>query len=375
MGKLGKNLKNYLQFLYRFQVNQWCVYQDIGRHFCRFALSLALILGVIVFSANDGSAQLTTVGSIGLDQSNCTNGSFDPANLLSVTPATGTSLSYQWASSTFTNIYNATTASRWTQISGQTGLNYDPPAVSQTTYFVRLVRSGTGAWTPSNVVTITLNTPNFIIAASSNSPFCNGGLMNLSATANSFGSNLVTNGDFASGNTGFTSDFANTTGADTSDSNCDRYRIAALPLTSWSNCPDLGHGNVLMANNEGNPNRRAWVQAGVNVVNGTTYTFQVDASSMSWQSLAQLYLTVNGTAVSPVVTLSSPCGWATITGTYTATTTGTVTLAIANQNGSCTGNNYMLDNIRFRANTAAPSGSWSWTGPNSFASLSQNREC
>ena len=106
MGKLGKNLKNYLQFLYRFQVNQWCADQDIGRHFRRCALSLSLILGTIVFSVNDSSAQLLTVGSIGLDQSNCTNGSFDPTILLSVTPATGTSLSYQWASSTFTNVYN-----------------------------------------------------------------------------------------------------------------------------------------------------------------------------------------------------------------------------------------------------------------------------
>ena len=374
MGKLGKNLKNYLQFLYRFHVNQWNAYQYIVRHSRRRTLNLCLILGVIFFSVNNGSAQVLTVGSIGVDQSNCTNGSFDPAILLSITSATGTSLSYQWASSTFTNVYNATTASRWTNISGQTGLNYDPPAVSQTTYFVRLVRSGAGAWTPSNVVTITLNVPSFNITASSNSPSCNGGPINLSATANSYGSNLVTNGDFTAGNTSFTSDFKNIIGGDTTNavSSCNKYRIATLPVTNWSSCPDLGHGNVLLANNNGNPNSRAWIEAGVNVTSGTTYTFQVDASSISWQNFAQLYLTVNGVTVSPIVPLQSPCGWTTITGTYTATSTGTVTLAVANQIGVCTGDDYMLDNIKFRANTSAPSGSWSWTGPNSFASPSQN---
>ena len=370
MSNIKKNLKIFLQyFLYRFYENRSCGSPVTGIHFRRFILGCSLVMTTIIFSVNNSAAQLLTSGTIGIDQTNCTSGTFDPSTISSVSPATGTSITYQWAFSTVNNTYNA---AQWINISGATGLTYDPSAVSKTTYYVRLARSGAGTWSPSNVITVTINSPGFYIDADNNSPSCNGGVMNFTGQAFAYGSNLVTNGDFSGGNSGFSSDFGNTTTRDTADSNCDRYRIASLPVTNWSNCPDVGHGNVLLANNEGNAIRRPWYQAGRSVTAGTTYTFSIKASSISWQNFAQLYLTVNGTAISSVVTLPSPCDWVTITGTYTAPATTTVTLAVVNQNGSCTGNNYMLDDIQFRANVAPPAGSWSWTGPNSFTSSAQN---
>lgn len=77
-------------------------------------------------------------------------GSGNPGNIIGSTPTGGTgSYTYQWQSSTtsasagFSNIASATTVS------------YDPPLISETTYYRRIVTSG-GTSIASNVITITI---------------------------------------------------------------------------------------------------------------------------------------------------------------------------------------------------------------------------
>lgn len=82
---------------------------------------------------------------------------FDPANITSGAPATGGTgaITYQWQLSTDLGI-------TWTNISGATGLSYDPSSITQTTWYRRLARSGTCSWMPSNEVrkAIIPTTPN-----------------------------------------------------------------------------------------------------------------------------------------------------------------------------------------------------------------------
>jgi PKD-like domain len=95
-----------------------------------------------------GSSNLTA-GSISANQIFCTSG--NPSILNSVTsPSGGTgTYSYKWQSST-DNISFST-------ISGATSSTYDPPSITQTTYYRRAVISG-GCSAYSNVITATIFT-------------------------------------------------------------------------------------------------------------------------------------------------------------------------------------------------------------------------
>ncbi|WP_188315810.1 Ig-like domain-containing protein, partial [Chitinophaga agrisoli] len=91
-----------------------------------------------------------TAGSIAASQSFCSSG--DPAAFtVSTVPTGGTgSYTYQWQSS-------VTSASAgFTDISGATAAVYDAGALSQTTWFRRIVRSGACADAISNAVTVTV---------------------------------------------------------------------------------------------------------------------------------------------------------------------------------------------------------------------------
>jgi hypothetical protein len=75
----------------------------------------------------------------------------NPAILNGSTPTGGNgTYSYQWQSSTT----SATLG--FSNITAATGKNFDPPAISQTTYYKRDVTSGTGTPSSSNVAKITV---------------------------------------------------------------------------------------------------------------------------------------------------------------------------------------------------------------------------
>lgn len=82
-------------------------------------------------------------------------GSGNPTVLGATTPTGGNRniYSYQWQSSpdNFT----------WTNISGATLATYDPPTLTQTTYYRRIVNSSPQSPSTSNVVTITINVTNY----------------------------------------------------------------------------------------------------------------------------------------------------------------------------------------------------------------------
>lgn len=74
----------------------------------------------------------------------------DPSVLTGSIPAGGDYLNYtyQWQSSLNNSI--------WSNVSGATAINYDPPTISQTTYYRRIINSGPSTPSTSNVVTLTV---------------------------------------------------------------------------------------------------------------------------------------------------------------------------------------------------------------------------
>ncbi|MBI3518290.1 MAG: T9SS type A sorting domain-containing protein [Bacteroidetes bacterium] len=78
-------------------------------------------------------------------------GSANPTLISGTTPTGGNrnTFTYQWQSS----LNNST----WTNISGATALTYDPPTITQTTYYRRIAYSAPQPASTSNVITVTIN--------------------------------------------------------------------------------------------------------------------------------------------------------------------------------------------------------------------------
>ncbi|MEN0003527.1 MAG: LamG-like jellyroll fold domain-containing protein, partial [Bacteroidota bacterium] len=118
-------------------------------------------------------------GTISSDQSGCSP--FDPSNLTGTNVGSG--VTYRWQS-------RPGTSGSWTNISGATGQNYNPPSLTQTTQFRRQARANSNCpFVTSNVVTITVN-PLPTVTANANQTVCLGESVTLSATV-SGGTNPV----------------------------------------------------------------------------------------------------------------------------------------------------------------------------------------
>ncbi|NII29560.1 T9SS type B sorting domain-containing protein [Pseudoflavitalea sp. X16] len=162
------------------------------------------------------------------------------------------------------------------------------------------------------------------------------------------GNNLIVNGDFSAGNTGFTSQYiyaaTNTTEGE--------YAVGPNPQT-WngaaSNCRDhtSGNGNMLLVN--GNPiaDEKVWTQT-VNVIPNTSYAFSTWIQSISEANPAQLQFSINGKDMANAITASMPgCNWLQFYTTWNSGNNTTAQISIVNKNTIRDGNDFALDDISF----------------------------
>lgn len=124
-------------------------------------------------------------GSVTGDQTICVGG--DPSIFVSSSPgSTGNFITYQWQSSP--------NGSTWTDIGGATAATYDPPVLTATTFYRRLVRAVQSCnpyEVSSNVLTVTV-VPIPVISASGTATICSGS----TATVNAVGSGGVGAGSY-----------------------------------------------------------------------------------------------------------------------------------------------------------------------------------
>lgn len=169
--------------------------------------------------------------------------------------------------------------------------------------------------------------------------------------------NLVTNGDFSAGNTGFQTGYAPGSGGPWGIlSNVGEYAITSnsnLVHNNFGNCFDASGagaaGSMMVVNGATTANMVIWEQA-IAVTTGTQYIFSFEGMSVVGSSPAQLVVRANGFQASSVYTLSTNvCAWNQYSFTWMSNTTGNVTMSIVNNNLSGSGNDFAIDNIEMSA--------------------------
>ncbi|MDX1666353.1 MAG: hypothetical protein R3350_03955, partial [Saprospiraceae bacterium] len=166
--------------------------------------------------------------------------------------------------------------------------------------------------------------------------------------------NLILNGDFSLGDTGFTTEYEE--GTDPGGLGLlkteNHYAIADDPRDThrrFASCNDhtSGDGNMMIANGSGRPND-LWCQT-VTVEARTEYRLAVWVASMVSENPAILQFFIDGEAVGDALTASStPCNWTELTSEWLSGSETTVEICLVNVNDSPAGNDFAIDDISLR---------------------------
>lgn len=170
------------------------------------------------------------------------------------------------------------------------------------------------------------------------------------------GVNQIVNGDFESGNSGFTTQYSpGSGGAWGALSNPGTYAITTSPNlvhTNFSSCSDHTPSSgtrMYVANGASTANTQVWCQT-VPVQPNTTYQFGTwVASVVTDPNVAQLQFSINGSNLGSTFSPSGTlCNWSQFTQNWMSNMTTTAQICIVNQNTSGGGNDFAIDDITFR---------------------------
>lgn len=184
----------------------------------------------------------------------------------------------------------------------------------------------------------------------------------LAAQANNAqaGPNLIVNGDFGAGNSGFTSQYTYSPGdlfpADTydvaSDPNADN---GAWP--SISAAPGNGSSNMLIVNGGNVGTNIVWSEA-VLVTPNTNYDFSTYLANLYYASPATLEFSANGNALGTTFTAGPNVGsWEQFFATFNSGANSSVTLSLVDTNTAGYGNDFAMDSVCFATGATCHSGS------------------
>lgn len=163
---------------------------------------------------------------------------------------------------------------------------------------------------------------------------------------------LISNGNFTSGNTGFTTDY--------------QYLVTTVPagaqktygivtssngwFAGFSNCVDhtSGSGNMMVVDgstsNAGND--RVWCQT-VPVVAGQNYTFSYWIESLSGSNFGNMEVLVNGVSIGSSVAPATTCSWVQKSYTWNSGASITAQICIYDRTITAAGNDFAIDDISF----------------------------
>lgn len=172
------------------------------------------------------------------------------------------------------------------------------------------------------------------------------------------GTNIVTNGDFSSGNSGFTSSYsmpASCPGCCCGIlSNESTYGVNTNPRNLHSSFVSIGDhtsgtGKMLIVNGSSVANVTVWKE-NITIQPNTNYVFSVWATSVTSANPAILQFSINGSPLGTVALSSSLANgtWQYFTTVWNSgSASGTVPIALVNQNTSTNGNDFAIDDIVF----------------------------
>lgn len=164
--------------------------------------------------------------------------------------------------------------------------------------------------------------------------------------------NLVANGDFSQGNTGFATHYAYVTPIPGTTGWPDQYTITTNTLTmNTSYCPTgdhtTGSGNMMVIDGTGmGADRLVWGQ-NVAVQPNTTYTFSIDAAKLYYYNPTTLTININGTTImTPTLENAPTCQWQHYQLTWNSEGNSTANIAIYTATVATSGNDFAIDDIK-----------------------------
>lgn len=158
-------------------------------------------------------------------------------------------------------------------------------------------------------------------------------------TAEVPGANMIYNGDFSNGNTGFT---------------CEgEYFVGPNPafwyLQNMAACKDhtTGTGNMLMINGSQQLNVKVWSQT-ITVTPNTNYAFSAWLQNISTVNPARLQFSINDVPLGNMIEANSTsCIWDQFYSAWNSGNQTTATISVVDMNQAFSGNDFALDDISF----------------------------
>jgi hypothetical protein len=187
-----------------------------------------------------------------------------------------------------------------------------------------------------------------------------GSLLVAQANTANAGTNLIVNGNFAAGNTGFTSEYTFSPGnlfpANT-------YDVASDPNAdngAWPNpgpAPGNGSPNMLIVNGGLVGNNIVWSET-LSVTPNTNYDFSTYLNNLFPTSPATLEFSANGAALGTTFTAGPAVGtWAQFFATFNSGANSSVVLSLVDTNTAFGGNDFAMDSVCFATGTTCKGGS------------------
>ncbi len=167
------------------------------------------------------------------------------------------------------------------------------------------------------------------------------------------GENLIENGDFSQGDTGFRSDYRQGQRLPFVDplANANRYGIDDDPRDQHRNFPacgdhSSGNGNMMLVNGSGEPNA-VWCQE-VAVEPNTKYAFEGWITAMSGHNPAVMEVYINGElTIGRFNPPQEQCTWYQFTTFWESGNAGSADICLVDANPSDSGNDFALDDFFF----------------------------
>jgi hypothetical protein len=165
--------------------------------------------------------------------------------------------------------------------------------------------------------------------------------------------NLIINGDFSAGNSGFTTNYnymPDLPGNQSELWNEGTYTVVSNPNfvhSNFSPCPDHSGGGDMMVVNGAASLQQVWCQT-ISVMPNTDYIFQAYATSVNPSSPAILQFAIDGALLgTPFGLAGGTCNWQEFYATWNSGSNTSVEICITNQNTAASGNDFAIDDIFF----------------------------
>jgi len=197
-----------------------------------------------------------------------------------------------------------------------------------------------GTWSPATIQTTTVGFSDYVFTPNV-------------ATVPS--PNLLVNGDFSAGNTGFTSDYQFLT-VTIPVGQQKTYGVVSNPngwFPGFAACPDhtSGTGNMMVADgstsNGGNDS--LWSQT-IPVTPGEDYTFSYYLESVVAQNPAQIDVVINGTVVGSATAGATACTWVQYSYVWNSGANSSAQISLYDRNLLSAGNDFAIDDLSFNKN-------------------------